>query len=66
MQSEQVLFEGRNCPVTQRFETRPEYIKRLMEEREAQKREYELNMHLDRMAKEAEFMDRYEQGYTSL
>lgn len=59
MQSEQVLFEGRNCPVTQRFETRPEYIKRVMEERERNKR-------LDRMAKEAEFMDRYEQGYTSL
>lgn len=59
MQTEQILFEGRNCPVRQIIETRPEHIKRVMREREENKR-------LDRMAKEAEFMDRYEQGYTSL
>lgn len=57
MQTEQILFEGRNCPVKQKFVTRQEYIKQVMKEREENKR-------LDRMAKEAEFMDRYERGLT--
>lgn len=61
MQSEQVLFDGRNCPVTQRFETRSEYITRVMRERAEQKR----NRELDQRAQETAFMDRYEQGYTS-
>lgn len=58
MQTEQILFEGRNCPAKQKFETRTEYLARMTREREENKR-------LDRMAKEAAFMDRYEQGYTS-
>lgn len=59
MQSEQVLFEGRNCPVRQIIETRQEHIDRVMREREKNKR-------LERRAQEAEWQARYDQGFTSL
>ncbi len=61
--TEQQLFEGKGCPVRQKFDgPRDKWVKDMMDARE----NYLRTQQIDRQARESAFVDAHEQGLHTL